>query len=269
MAGTGRPGLSMKNQYAVLVHHHPTVGGVSRLQPPLDDLLEGPASPLSDRALQSQAIGFARGLGIRYVFVRPAIFTDPAVASGLMRALENSDVVRPMETFDEVFAFEIAPGTYNGGDDSTLARVPRESLVLNASRNADRAPLAVDGDTETRWLSGAPQSGREWLEVAFDRPRDVARIDFVTSRRSLHDFPRRLEIVATRFSVGAEQSVLYSGSVLEQYGRAFLRSPELPAISFDLPSHLSTRLLIRQTGRAAPWYWSVDELVIWERPSPR
>jgi hypothetical protein len=172
-------------------------------------------------------------------------------------------------TFDEVFAFEIAPDTYDGGDDTTLVRVPRESLALNASRNADRTPLAVDGNPATRWLSGAPQSGREWLEVTFDRPRDVARVDLVTSRRSLHDFPRRLEIIATGFSVGAEQSVLYNGSVLEQYGRAFLRSPELPAISIDLPSHLSTRLLIRQTGRAAPWYWSVDELVVWERPASR
>jgi len=34
--------------------------------------------------------------------------------------------------------------------------------------------------------------------------------------------------------------------------------------SLDLPPYLTARVLIRQLGRAAVW-WSIDELVLWER----
>jgi hypothetical protein len=267
LSGMGGGGFSMKMQYATLRHRHWMIGGVSRVHPPLDDLLAGPASPITDRALHSQVPGFLQALGVRHVLVRPEFFSDAAVAAGFMRALESHGASRLVEVFDDVFAFEIAPGIEREEPPAGLAPIAASSLVLNASRNADRVALAIDGDPATRWLSGAPQAGREWIEIAFDRPRDVGRIEFVTSRRSLHDFPRGIEVVATGFSAGAEQQVLYRGPVLEQYARAFLRSPELPAIAIDLPSHLSLRLLIRQTGRAAPWYWSIDELTIWERPA--
>ena len=269
LSSMGDGGFNIKAQYFVLEHRQPIVGGVSRIRPPLDDLLGGPASPLTDRALQSQVPRFLRALGVRYVLVRPAFFSDAAVASGLIRALQTSDVARQVQVFDDVLAFEIEPRAEPNPHEPALVRSPATSLALNASRNADRVSLAIDDDPATRWLSGAPQSGREWIEVTFDRPREIGRLDLVTSRRSLHDFPRGLEIVATGFSADAEPRVLYRGPVLEQYGRGFLHSPELPAISIDLPPFLSTRLRIRQTGRAAPWYWSIDELVVWEYPGSR
>src|SRR2546430_16304009 len=41
---------------------------------------------------------------------------------------------------------------------------PRE-LTLHASAQADRIALVADGDIETRWLTGEPQSGDEWIDV--------------------------------------------------------------------------------------------------------
>jgi hypothetical protein len=259
----------LKIQYAVLTHQQRTIGGVSRIETPLERLLAASASPLFDPALLPELVPFLRGLGVGHVLVRPAQFNDPRDASRLMNTFGTSQGSRQVAVFDDVVAYEITPGPTSEPGEAGLVKVPASSMQLSASRNGDRVSLAVDGDPQTRWLSGAPQVGKEWLEIAFDRPRDVARVQFVVSPRSLQDFPRRLEIVATAFSADAEQRILYSGSVLEKLGKGFVQSPELPTISIELPSHLSARLLIRQLGRAAPWYWSVDELLLWERPSGR
>jgi hypothetical protein len=38
-------------------------------------------------------------------------------------------------------------------------------------------------------------------------------------------------------------------------------------IAIDLPSNESARLTLAQGGRSAGWYWSIDELRVWERPA--
>ena len=35
------------------------------------------------------------------------------------------------------------------------------------------------------WLTGVNQSGREWIELEFDRPRDIRRIRLQMAARSL------------------------------------------------------------------------------------
>src|SRR5471030_3496461 len=58
----------------------------------------------------------------------------------------------------------------------------------------DRLPLAFDGDADTRWLTGRPQNGDEWIRLTFDRARDVSAIALQTAARSFGDYPRELSI---------------------------------------------------------------------------
>ena len=52
--------------------------------------------------------------------------------------------------------------------------ISTEHSSRRASHAADRLPRAFDGDVDTRWVSGERQSGGEWIDIAFDHPRDVA-----------------------------------------------------------------------------------------------
>ena len=36
--------------------------------------------------------------------------------------------------------------------------------------------MLVDGDPATRWLSGRPQAGNEWIRIELDRPRELAEV---------------------------------------------------------------------------------------------
>ncbi len=57
-----RTSAALQHQFAVLAHRHPTVNGVSRMNPPLPTFLVGSASPFVDQAGLSEAVPFLRGL---------------------------------------------------------------------------------------------------------------------------------------------------------------------------------------------------------------
>jgi hypothetical protein len=107
----------------------------------------------------------------------------------------------------------------------------------------------------SRAKGGTPAQQRihnEWGSSEFDRPRDIGRVDFMMSGRSLQDYPRHVEVVAT----GVGERVLFSGPILGQLAQGIVRSPELPVASIALPRNQSTRVVIRQLGQSRRWGWS-------------
>jgi hypothetical protein len=267
LSGLGVTNRVLAYQYAVLEHRHPIVNGASRLQSPLQELLAGSASPLVDRALADEVVPFLAGVAVRYVIMRPQQFRDPSLAAHLTLAFERSERVRLVIGLPDVLVYEIepAPGDVARDVPETAALVPRDAIQLAATDAADRLDLALDGDPATRWLTGREQAGDERVVLTFDRPRDVARLDLVVNLRSLHDYPRDLEVLSADLS-GRVRS-LYRGAVVAALGRGLLRAPQLPVIAIDLPSNESARLTLAQGGRSAGWYWSIDELRVWERPA--
>jgi hypothetical protein len=256
-----RTNHGLQHQFAVLLHRHPIVNGVSRQNPSLPTFLASPASPFVDPATVDQAVAFLRGLDIRYLLIRPEDFEDPSIARRLIDRLTADPHARVGALFAGTLAYEIEPAASE--DDDPLEEVAPAAFRLSASDQNDRVGLAADGDVATRWLSGRPQNGTEWIAVEFDRPRPITRIAF-TFARSVSDFPRGLEISADPAVPGAPAPVLYRGTALEALGRGWVRSPELPVAWIDFPPQTTRRLLIRQTGVSDFWYWSVDELTVWE-----
>ncbi len=255
--------VELDYQYAALAHGHPIVNGMSRRQTGLDVLLGGSASPLADANRVADALPLFRTLGIRYVFIRPARYLSRELGERTADrfAAARADVSEASR-FGTVRVFTLrAPP-------SAPPPEPVESIVptafkARASGALDRLPFAFDGDPATRWLTGHPQDGSEWIAVDFDHPRDVGRVDLVTSERSLRDYPRRLEISASN---GPEPArLLYDGGVLVQLGRGLLANPAMPTISIPLPPNRTSTLMIHQRGTTDRWYWSVDELAIFAR----
>ena len=123
-----------------------------------------------------------------------------------------------------------------------------------------------DGDIDTRWISGDPQDGGEWIEIRFPREVDVARVRFETSPRSVTDYPRRLAI-GSADAAGAAMTI-FEGAVADRFIAA-LATDELSApVVIDLPRNRSATLRIHQAGRGTNW-WSVHELGLWERAEKR
>ncbi|WP_160148124.1 sulfatase-like hydrolase/transferase [Rubripirellula obstinata] len=64
-------------------------------------------------------------------------------------------------------------------------------IEINASTEWDgknSAEMAVDGNPDTRWNSAKGSGGNQWLEVVFDSPREVNRVDVIESFNRVRAF---------------------------------------------------------------------------------
>ena len=162
-------------------------------------------------------------------------------------------------------AFRLAEA--RGVADPSAAPAGRRLLATDfhadASDGADRLSLAFDKDGDTRWLTGRPQNGDEWIRIAFDRARDVSAIELQTAARSFGDYPREL-LIESAGEDGATR-VLYHAPMLVPYGLTLVLNVPQPALVVSVPPNRTRTLTIRQTGHTRRWFWSIHELAIFER----
>jgi hypothetical protein len=132
---------------------------------------------------------------------------------------------------------------------------------VSANKNAGEARRAVDGKTETRWTSGAPQSPGLFFQVDLGRPERISRIRLLLGD-SPRDFPRQLKVLFSldgknwREAVPLNRPLYWDGERLfreARVGETDLRFPELEA----------RHLALQQTGRDPRYYWSIHELEIY------
>ena len=143
-----------------------------------------------------------------------------------------------------------------------LRALDPRTLTVRVSGHEDRVPLMFDGNIDTRWISGDPQDGGEWIEIRFPHEVDVARVRFETSPRSVTDYPRRLAIDSA--DAAGSATTIFAGTVADRFIAA-LATDELSApMTIDLPRNRTATLRIQQAGRGTNW-WSVHELGLWER----
>jgi hypothetical protein len=166
-------------------------------------------------------------------------------------------------TLGPVTVFELRPPAAAGLPRPSGAEIRSSTFQLTASHNAGGLAATVDGQNATRWLSGAPQDGTEWIDIAFDRPRRPAFLRLVMDRRSFGDYPRRLEIEGS--ADGRTFTTLYAGPVIAPLALSLIEQPVAPRIDLTLPATELRVLRLRQIGRTPrQWYWSVHEIRVWE-----
>lgn len=255
-------------QYATLQHGHPIVNGYSGYGSPLQEFLGGAASPLNDLDRIGDALELLRAVGVRYVLVHPHDYADPAVGADTAAAIRaRAAAVSEGFRSDDVVAFQLretdVPAVGRAPSAPAGTRLGPADFHADASDAADRLPLAFDHDGDTRWLTGRPQNGDEWVALRFNRLRDLSRIELQTAARSFGDYPRELAIEST--GEDGVTSVLFRGPMLAPFGRALAIGGPLPALAISLPPNRTRTLTIRQTGRTRRWFWSVHELAIFAR----
>jgi hypothetical protein len=253
-------------------HRHPIVNGYSGWKSLLQEWLASDASPLKDPLQIADAVRGLRAIGVRYVLLHDGTFATPQDAIGVAESIRGlRDQIVEEHRFGETWAWRL-----RGGDDVRRVRPfdgaqGRPELVegrlqpdlkvqpdhADASQQRSRAEFLIDGDLDTRWLSGGPQGGDEWIELQLPHPTDVARVTLTTAPRSLYDYPRHLVIES-------DGRPMFDGSVVSSLVEALAIDERYPAVSIDLPPNMTTRLRIRQTAQSDRW-WSVHEVTLFRR----
>jgi hypothetical protein len=216
---------------------------------------------LADAGRLGDAVGLLRGVGVRYAVVHGGAFTNPAIEAALVRLLESDRrQVAARHRFGDTIVFTLAPDDELAADASRP--VPSSAVRARASHSPDRLPLLFDGDRDTRWLSAEPQSGREWIELELDAPRNVSEVRMQTAERSFADYPRELAIDAVE--AGGVRT-LFRGSVLPLFGRGLRGNLSYPSIDIRLPDNQARVIRLRQLGATDQLFWSIHELELRER----
>jgi hypothetical protein len=147
-----------------------------------------------------------------------------------------------------------ASGGTGGGAGSTQctgvvipAKNTWKATALRAAAG-DPPERAIDGDDATRFSTGAPQAGDEWLQIDFGAS---ITLNEVTLQTSNNDYFRHYQL---RVSGKSED---FAAQVLKEADGA------TGAITVTLPqTHKGQYLTIRQTGKVTPTWWSLFEVSV-------
>jgi hypothetical protein len=262
-------------EYQTLFHHHPIVNGASGYTSALQVFLGSAASPIVEPDYFDDALRLLREIGVRTVIVHPSLFGDPTAGAAIVDRFKRdisrngnggnqvlSEAVFPGLAVYRLAEWRVRPIATPAAGSSERAMSPA-SFVAASNLASDRLSRAFDGDIESRWVSGERQSGAEWIDITFDRPRDVARVRLLTAERSLGDYPR--ELVLEAIDAGGVPRTLYAGTIVRQLAQGLIADPRRGPVDIPLPPNSTTRLRIRQVGKTRIWFWAVDELTLFER----
>ena len=177
---------------------------------------------------------------MRYLVVHERLFDDQLVWTAMLSAIrEQRDQVEQVRTFGAATVIQLRPAS-QVPTVTDLREIPRTAFQASASRLEDRLELAFDGDVDTRWDSGEPQSGDEWLELRFDRPYTVTRVRLDLADDILSDYPRRLRIDSS--TDGEHFETVYEDDILPQVVVGVTRRARPVPIDIESPTHNDHRV---------------------------
>jgi len=158
---------------------------------------------------------------------------SPVVANGVLYIADNSS---------RLTAYSL--------EQPVLSALPRTGWVASASASAGGNPPsnALDGQSSTRWSTGAPQASGQWFEVDMLATQSFSEIT-LDAAGSTNDYPRGYQVYVssdgstwgTAAATGAGTSALVPITFSPQTGRY---------------------IKIVQTGAASNW-WSIAELNVY------
>ena len=116
------------------------------------------------------------------------------------------------------------------------------------SANADQPDKVHDGDNTTRYSSGSPQAGDEWLEIDFG---EVVTINEITMHTNNNDYFRHYQLRLSNKS--------------QDFAAAILKEADGMTGTITVPlaqARAGQYLTIRQTGMVSPTWWSLYEVSV-------
>jgi hypothetical protein len=136
------------------------------------------------------------------------------------------------------------------GTVATLTAYPRTGWTATASAtNGTEVPArALDGNTSTRWSTGAPQTNGQWFLLDTTASRAFTQIT-LDAASSTTDYPRGYQVFVS------SDGVNFGSAIATGAGTGAL-------VTISFPSQTGRYIKIVQTGSATSW-WSIAELNVW------
>ena len=255
---------TLRYVYDTLEHHHPIVNGHSGYtRPLLEELLVSGAS--LDFENYSDFLEGLRALNVRYVVVTLDRFQNVNNGHKTLEAIRaHPDHFSSDNDFSSVTVFELRPwDQLRTSPPEIRLPVSPSTFQASTSKAQERLNLAFDGNYDTRWLSGAPQRGDEWIELRFRKPTDIAHLRLWMHKRSFGDYPRQLLVEGT--SDGTTYTELHQGRGFPRLLLGMINHSNFIPIDVSLSPNASHALRLRQIGTTKTFYWSIHEIELWTR----
>lgn len=145
---------------------------------------------------------------------------------------------------------------------ASVVAVPRGAMHIDANFRGELPELAIDGNPATRWHSGEPQNGGEWIDVNLEKDRQVVAVVLELGAFD-YDHGRRLAV-----DCGSGLDSVDRGHDLEGAAVLFERPRSVQILPLS-PPRVCRSLRIRQTGTSPENHWSVAEITVLEREAAR
>lgn len=130
----------------------------------------------------------------------------------------------------------------------SASQLDRSNWVLSASHNQGALKNAIDGNLNSRWDTGTPQTPGMWFQIDIGAQRSIQKI-VLDSSRSSGDYPRGYEVLLS------SDSNAWSEPVVSGKG-------ETAVVEIEIPNRSARFIRINQTGSVDGLFWSIHELDI-------
>ncbi len=140
--------------------------------------------------------------------------------------------------------------------------LPAGELVATASRHANRARLAVDGDPATRWATAAPRAAGDWFRVDLARPRRIRALRLASSNPA--DLPPALTLEAS--PDGASWIPVRAALHVERdarWGGFALLGDRATALRLEFAPVAARALRVALPAGDPVFDWSIHELTVY------
>lgn len=127
---------------------------------------------------------------------------------------------------------------------------PLSAWKLSASTKKEACVKTTDGNTVSRWATGAPMKGGEWFAIELPVEAGIAVLA-LDSQGNTQDYARQLKIELSA------NGVQWGSPVMQGNGSA------LAEIIFKAPQK-ARFVRITQTG-SSPSSWGINELVLFKK----
>lgn len=258
----GRQGA--RNDYIALFHKRRAINGKSSWMPPITNFYIRESRRFPSRS----GTQLLKILGVKYLLLHTEEYSFQR-AEGLLQWLDaQSHEFRLAFSSGSHYVYELI-GDHKGMRlretpklPADLKRVSRTDMLALASRYAAQAALAIDGDPKTRWTTRRVQQPGDSFEIRFDRETNLAGFD-------MHDFESPFEApLSFRVSVaqgdGRFVDVLTRSDLTLFRDQVFHPNSFIFRVLFDRPVKARS-LRIELMGDAAGDWWSIHEMVVWEK----
>ena len=139
-----------------------------------------------------------------------------------------------------------------------LTPVDKNSFAIKASDKNDDAKYAVDGDIETRWGTGRPQSAGMEFRFVFNNTQKIKGIKYYLGKWG-SDYPRKLSINCIKNDNTTEQ-IISEEQQKDIY--SWLKADRHANYSILFKEMSCKELQFLQSGTTALFDWSISEIQI-------